>query len=165
VLSLLEEEAEDARETARVVEAAERTAVAMPGDLQEADHCRALIERAVEDLGGVDLLVNNAAYQMSREGLAGISPEERDRTFRVNILAMFHTCRAALEHMRPGSAIINTASVPARPRRPAGRARPGVRLPGLPGVELRQRRDHPGPGRDAGDLTPAARPRTGARRP
>src|SRR3954454_2146093 len=113
VLSFLEEEAEDARETARVVEAAGRTAVAMPGDLQDRAYCEALIERSVADLGGIDILVNNAAYQMARDGLADISPEELDRTFRTNILAMFHTCRAALEHMQPGSAIINTASIQA----------------------------------------------------
>src|SRR4051812_47547163 len=99
VLSFLEEEAEDARETARVVEAAGRTAVTLPGDLQDPAYCRAVIERSVGELGGVDVLVNNAAYQMARDGLAGTSPEELDRTFRGNILAMFHTCRAALEHM------------------------------------------------------------------
>ncbi len=113
VLSFLEEEAEDAQETVRVVEAAGRTAVAMPGDLQDQDYCEALIERSVADLGGIDLLVNNAAYQMVHGGLADISPEEIDRTFRVNIISMFHTCRAALEHMQAGSAIINTASVQA----------------------------------------------------
>src|SRR4051794_17005914 len=83
VLSFLEEEAEDARETARVVEAAGRKAVTMPGDLQDDGYCRALIERSVADLGGIDILVNNAAYQMAREGLADISPDELDRTFRV----------------------------------------------------------------------------------
>src|SRR4051794_355637 len=113
VLSFLEEEAEDARETARVVEASGRRAVAMPGDLQDGDYCRALVERSVEELGGIDLLVNNAAYQMVRGGLAEISPAELDRTFRTNILALFHTCRAALAHMQPGAAIINTASVQA----------------------------------------------------
>jgi NAD(P)-dependent dehydrogenase (short-subunit alcohol dehydrogenase family) len=113
VLSFLDEEQEDARETARVVEAAGRKAVSVPGDLQDPGYCRSLIERAVQDLGGIDILVNNAAYQMNRDGLADISPEELDRTFRVNILAMFHTCRAALEHMQPGAAIINTASIQA----------------------------------------------------
>jgi NAD(P)-dependent dehydrogenase (short-subunit alcohol dehydrogenase family) len=113
VLSFLEEEAEDAQETVRVVEDAGRTAVTMPGDLQDQGYCHQLIEGAVQQLGGIDILVNNAAYQMVRDGIAGISPEELDRTFRVNILAMFHTCRAALEHMEPGAAIINTASVQA----------------------------------------------------
>jgi hypothetical protein len=113
VLSFLEEEAEDAEETVRVVEAAGRKAVTMPGDLQDQGYCEGLVERAVSDLGGIDILVNNAAYQMVRDGLADISPEELDRTFRVNILAMFHTSRAALEHMQPGAAIINTASIQA----------------------------------------------------
>src|SRR3954449_6798343 len=113
VLSFLEEEEQDARETARVVEAAGRRAVAVPGDLQDERYCRTLIERSVEDLGGIDILVNNAAYQMARDGLADISPEELDRTFRTNILAMFHTCRAALEHMEAGATIINTASIQA----------------------------------------------------
>jgi len=113
VLSFLEEEEQDARETARVVEAAGRRAVAVPGDLQDERYCRTLIERSVEDLGGIDILVNNAAYQMARDGLADISPEELDRTFRTNILAMFHTCRAALEHMEAGAAIVNTASIQA----------------------------------------------------
>src|SRR3954470_1836380 len=113
VLSFLDEEIEDARKTAEVVEAAGRTAVTMPGDLQDASYCEALIQRSVDELGGVDILVNNAAYQMVRGGLADISPEELDRTFRVNIIAMFHTCRAALEHMQAGGAIINTASIQA----------------------------------------------------
>src|SRR3954451_7543313 len=113
VLSYLEDEQSDADETARVVREAGRTAVLAPGDLQDAGYCRELIERAADELGGVDILVNNAAYQMVREGLADISPEELERTFRTNILAMFHTSRAALERMRPGATIINTASIQA----------------------------------------------------
>ena len=113
VLSYLEEEQPDADETARVVEDAGRKAVRFPGDLQDRGYCEALIERSVQELGGLDILVNNAAYQMVRGGLADISPEELERTFRTNILALFHTSRAALEHMQPGSAIINTSSVQA----------------------------------------------------
>jgi NAD(P)-dependent dehydrogenase (short-subunit alcohol dehydrogenase family) len=113
VLAFLEEEAEDARKTVEVVEAAGRRAVTMPGDLQDASYCQALVQRSVDELGGIDILVNNAAYQMFHDGLADISAEELDRTFRVNILSMFHTCRVALEHMQPGSAIINTASIQA----------------------------------------------------
>ena len=113
VISYLEEEQADADETARVVEDAGRKAVRFPGDLQDRGYCEALIEKAVGELGGLDILVNNAAYQMVREGLADISPEELDRTFRTNIISMFHTSRAALEHMQPGSAIINTSSVQA----------------------------------------------------
>jgi NAD(P)-dependent dehydrogenase (short-subunit alcohol dehydrogenase family) len=113
VISYLEEEQSDADETARVVRDAGRTALQMPGDLQDEGYCRTLVEHAVQELGGVDILVNNAAYQMAREGLADIASEELERTFRTNILAMFHTCRAALEHMQPGAAIINTASIQA----------------------------------------------------
>src|SRR5215204_2840187 len=113
VISYLEEEQTDADETARVVRDAGRTAVQLPGDLQDPGSCRSLVEHAVRELGGVDILVNNAAYQMVREGIADIATEELERTFRTNILAMFHTCRAALEHMQPGASIINTASVQA----------------------------------------------------
>jgi NAD(P)-dependent dehydrogenase (short-subunit alcohol dehydrogenase family) len=113
LIAHLEEEESDARETVRVVQDAGRTAVAVPGDVREESYCRALVERAAQDLGGVDLLVNNAAYQMARESIADVTAEELDRTFRTNILSMFHTCRAALDHMQPGSAIINTASVQA----------------------------------------------------
>jgi NAD(P)-dependent dehydrogenase (short-subunit alcohol dehydrogenase family) len=119
VISYLEAEEPDAQETARVVRDAGRTAVTLPGDLQDEGYCRALIEGAVRELGGVDLLVNNAAFQMVRGGIADISTEELERTFRTNILAMFHTCRAALEHMPPGGSIINTASIQAYQPDPA----------------------------------------------
>jgi NAD(P)-dependent dehydrogenase (short-subunit alcohol dehydrogenase family) len=112
-ISYLDAEQTDAEETARVVREAGRTAVELPGDLQSSDHCRTLVEHAAQELGGVDILVNNAAYQMARDGIAGISEDELERTFRTNILAMFHTCKAALEHMQPGATIINTASIQA----------------------------------------------------
>ena len=112
-ISYLEAEQSDADETARVVREAGRTALQLPGDLQDAGHCRTLVERSVREFGGVDILVNNAAYQMARDGLADIATDELERTFRTNIFAMFHTCTAALEHMRPGAAIINTASIQA----------------------------------------------------
>jgi NAD(P)-dependent dehydrogenase (short-subunit alcohol dehydrogenase family) len=112
-ISYLEAEQSDADETARVVRDAGRTALQVPGDLQDSGYCRTLVEQAAQELGGVDILVNNAAYQMAREGLADISTDELERTFRTNILAMFHTCKAALEQMRPGSVIINTASIQA----------------------------------------------------
>jgi NAD(P)-dependent dehydrogenase (short-subunit alcohol dehydrogenase family) len=110
VISHLPEEQEDAKETLRVVEAAGRKAVSLPGDLTDEAYCREIVERTVSELGGIDILVNNAAYQMSHEGLEDLSSEEIEHTFRTNILAMFHTCKAALEHMEPGSAIVNTAS-------------------------------------------------------
>ena len=112
-ISYLEAEQSDADETARVVREAGRTAIQLPGDLQDAGHCRAVVDRSVGELGGVDILVNNAAYQMARDGLADIATEELERTFRTNVFAMFHTCKAALAHMRPGAAIINTASIQA----------------------------------------------------
>src|SRR5215213_3420869 len=81
LITYLEPEERDAQETVRVVEAAGRTAVAVPGDMREEAHCRALVERAVKEFGGLDLLVNNAAYQMARESIADITAEELDRTF------------------------------------------------------------------------------------
>ena len=104
------DEDEDARETARHVEAA-RTAVLMPGDIREPAHCRATITRAVEAFGRLDVLVNNAAFQMSRDAIEDIPDEEWDRTFDTNISAMFHLCKAAVPHMQSGAAIINTASI------------------------------------------------------
>jgi NAD(P)-dependent dehydrogenase (short-subunit alcohol dehydrogenase family) len=104
-------EHEDAKETARLVEEAGRRAVLMPGDLAEPAHCRAIIVRAVQEFGKIDVLVNNAAFQMSHDSIEEIPDEEWDYTFQVNITAMFHTCKAAVKHMAPGSSIINTTSV------------------------------------------------------
>jgi NAD(P)-dependent dehydrogenase (short-subunit alcohol dehydrogenase family) len=112
-ISYLEAEQRDGDETARFVREAGRNAVQLPGDLSDSGYCRTLVEQSVKELGGVDILVNNAAYQMAREGLADISEDELEHTFRTNILAMFHTCKAALEHMKPGATIINTASIQA----------------------------------------------------
>jgi NAD(P)-dependent dehydrogenase (short-subunit alcohol dehydrogenase family) len=113
LISFLEAEQDDARETVRAVEESGRKAIAVAGDVREESHCRGLVERAVQELGGLDLVVNNAAYQMARESIADITAEELDRTFRTNLFAMFFTCKAALERMKPGSCIINTASVQA----------------------------------------------------
>jgi len=110
LISYLNED-EDAHETARLVNDAGRKAVLVAGDISESAHCRNIIARAVEEFGRVDILVNNAAYQMSRESLDEISEEEWDYTFRTNITAMFHLCKAAVPHMKRGSSIINTASV------------------------------------------------------
>ena len=112
-ISYLGAEQRDADETTRVVREAGRTALQLPGELQDSGYCRTLVEQTVHELGGVDILVNNAAYQMARDGLADISEDELERTFRINILAMFHTCKAALEHMPAGATIINTASIQA----------------------------------------------------
>ncbi len=110
LISYLDED-RDAQETARVVEEAGRQAVLMSGDLADPAHCRAIIAKAVESFGRIDILVNNAAFQMNRESLDEIPDEEWDRTFAVNISAMFHLCKAAVPHMQPGASIINTTSV------------------------------------------------------
>jgi NAD(P)-dependent dehydrogenase (short-subunit alcohol dehydrogenase family) len=110
VIAYLDEH-DDANETRRWVEEAGRKAVLVPGDIQDAGHCRAIIDKAVEELGGIDILVNNAAHQASFESLDDISEEEWELTFKVNIHAMFHLTKAAVKHMKKGAAIINTASI------------------------------------------------------
>lgn len=104
-------EHDDARETARLVEEAGRRAILVPGDLADPAHCRAVIERAVTEFGRIDVLVNNAAFQMSHEAIEDIPDAEWDYTFQVNITAMFHLCKAAVKHMPRGSSIINTTSI------------------------------------------------------
>lgn len=101
----------DAKETARLVEEAGRRAILVPGDLADPAHCRAVIERAVNEFGRIDVLVNNAAFQMSHEAIEDIPDDEWDYTFQVNITAMFHLCKAAVKHMPSGSSIINTTSI------------------------------------------------------
>jgi NAD(P)-dependent dehydrogenase (short-subunit alcohol dehydrogenase family) len=104
-------EHDDAEDTARYVEEAGRRAVLVPGDLAEPQHCRDVIARAVEEFGRIDVLVNNAAYQMTRESLEEIPDEEWDHTLAANFSAMFHLCKAALPHMASGSSIIGSSSV------------------------------------------------------
>jgi NAD(P)-dependent dehydrogenase (short-subunit alcohol dehydrogenase family) len=104
-------EHEDANETKRLVEEAGRKAVLMAGDVQQSGHCRGIVEQAVAQLGGIDILVNNAAHQASFKEIEDISDEEWELTFRVNMHAMFYLTKAAVRHMKPGSAIINTASI------------------------------------------------------
>jgi NAD(P)-dependent dehydrogenase (short-subunit alcohol dehydrogenase family) len=110
VISHLPEEEEDAQETLKVVRDAGRKTLALPGDLTDPAYCTEIVERTVAELGGIDILVNNAAYQMSHETLEDIPDEEIVHTFNTNIIAIFRTTKAALKHMQPGSAIINTAS-------------------------------------------------------
>lgn len=104
-------EHEDAEETARLVKAAGRKAVLMAGDVQNPSHCRAIADKASEEFGGIDILVNNAAHQAKFKEIEEISDEEWDLTFRVNIHAMFYLAKAAVPHMPRGSVIINTASI------------------------------------------------------
>ena len=110
VISYLDEEG-DAKDTAKVIEEAGRKAVLIAGDVQEPKHCQAIIDTAVAELGGIDILVNNAAHQATFKDIEDISDEEWDLTFRVNIHAMFYLTKAAVPHMREGSVIINTASI------------------------------------------------------
>jgi NAD(P)-dependent dehydrogenase (short-subunit alcohol dehydrogenase family) len=112
LISYLNEDS-DAEETARVVREAGRKAVIASGDISQEAHCQSLIERAVSELGKLDILVNNAAYQMTREGIAQIPDGEWEHTFKTNIFAMYYLCKAAWPHLPPGSTIINTASIQA----------------------------------------------------
>jgi len=106
-------EDQDAQETVRVVEESGRKAVAIRGDIQQAEHCQELVQRAIQEFGRLDILVNNAAFQMTHKGFEDLPPEEWDRTFQTNIYAMYYLCKAAFPHLKPGSAIINTASIQA----------------------------------------------------
>jgi NAD(P)-dependent dehydrogenase (short-subunit alcohol dehydrogenase family) len=104
-------EHEDAKETAKWVEEAGQKAVLVPGDISDEAHCKKIVEQAVEAFGQVDILVNNAAFQMSHDSLQELTAEELDRTFKTNIYAMFYLCKAAEPHMKPGSTVVNTTSV------------------------------------------------------
>jgi len=104
-------EDEDAAESKKWVEQAGRKAVLIRGDVQNPSHCRAIIDKALSTLGSIDILVNNAAHQASFKSIDDISDEEWERTFRINIHAMFYLSKAAVKHMQPGSVIINTASI------------------------------------------------------
>jgi NAD(P)-dependent dehydrogenase (short-subunit alcohol dehydrogenase family) len=108
------DEHEDARETAHWVERAGRCAVLMAGDVADQAHCRALVDRALQEFGRLDVLVNNAAMQRTHQDLSEITAEEWDRTFRTNIYSQFYLCQAAVPHMKPGSTIVNTTSINAK---------------------------------------------------
>ena len=110
LISYLSEDS-DAKDTQDWVEQAGRRAVLMKGDVADPQHCRDIIQTAVDELGGVDILVSNAAFQMSHDSLEEVSDEEWDRTINTNISAMFHLCKAAIPHMKPGSCIIGSSSV------------------------------------------------------
>lgn len=104
-------EDEDAESVAELVRQAGRTCVLIPGDLSDPDHCRSAVDRTVAELGGIDILVSNAAYQMTHETLEEIDDEEWDYTFKLNVGAYFHLVKAAVPHMAPGSSIIGSSSV------------------------------------------------------
>jgi NAD(P)-dependent dehydrogenase (short-subunit alcohol dehydrogenase family) len=113
VISYLEE-TEDAEDTAKWVRDAGRRAVVAPGDITSEEHCKDLVKHTVRDLGGLDVLVNNAAFQRTYADIADITAEEWDQTFRTNIYAPFFLAKAAIPYMRSGSSIINTTSIQSR---------------------------------------------------
>lgn len=113
LISYLEEEESDAQETALVVEEAGKKAVKVPGDISEEAHCQNIVEKAVEEFGKVDVLVNNATYQMTFDSITEIPSDLLEHTFKTNILAMFWLCKAAVPHMREGGSIINVSSIQA----------------------------------------------------
>ncbi len=110
-ITYLPAEQRDADETKRAVEAEGRKCVALAGDLCDPSFCRQAVEKTVQSLGKLDILVSNAAHQNRKESVEQISDEEFDRTFRTNIYAYFRLVKAALPHLKPGSAIIATSSI------------------------------------------------------
>lgn len=110
-INYLPAEESDAREVIQLIEAEGRKAVALPGDIRDEGFCRRLVEEAARQLGGLDVLVNNAARQQARTAIAELTTEDFDATFKTNIYATFWITKAALPHLRPGAAIINTTSV------------------------------------------------------
>lgn len=110
LISYLNED-NDAEETAKHVREAGKKAILVAGDVSEEEHCKKIVKKAVEEFGQVDILVNNAAFQMARENIQDIPSEEFDKTFKTNIYSMFYLVKAAEPHMKPGSTIINTTSI------------------------------------------------------
>ena len=120
LISYLSEDA-DAKEVEQLVTDAGQRAVLVKGDLVDPQHCRDLVDTAVRELGGLDILVSNAAFQMSRDSLLDVPDEEWDRTIATNISAMFHLIKAALPHLKEGSSIIGSVVGELRPAVPAAR--------------------------------------------
>ena len=112
LISYLDEHS-DAEETVRIVEKEGRRCISVAGDIGSEAHCKQIVERAVQEFGKIDILVNNAAWQESIESIQEVSEEMLLHTYRVNIFAMFYLCKAAMTHMQPGSTIINTTSIQA----------------------------------------------------
>jgi len=110
-LIYLPEEEKDARETEQAVEAEGRRALLLPGDVVRAAFCTEAVEKTVKEFGKLNILVNNAAFQMRQDGLEDITDDQLERTFRTNIFGYFYMARAALPHLKPGSVIINTGSI------------------------------------------------------
>lgn len=113
VLSYMPEEEEDAKQVVKLVQEAGRTAIAIPGDLKEEAYCEQLVDTAVKELGGIDILANIAGKQQFVPDIADLTTKHFDDTFKTNVYAMFWLCKAAVKHMQPGSTIINTSSIQA----------------------------------------------------
>lgn len=113
-ISYLPVEQSDAEETARWIEKAGRRALLLPGDLRDESHCRAIVARTVTELGRLDILVNNAAAQTVNEDLDDVTAADLEGSFRANVFAMYYLCQAAVPHMQPGSAIVNSTSQQAK---------------------------------------------------
>lgn len=112
-INYLPAEEEDAKQVVALIEEAGRKAVAIPGDLRDKDFCEKLVKDTVDALGGLDILVNNAARQQAKADIADISYDDFDATMKTNVYATFLLTKAALKHMKPGSAIIQSTSVQA----------------------------------------------------
>jgi NAD(P)-dependent dehydrogenase (short-subunit alcohol dehydrogenase family) len=112
-INYLPDEEPDAREVVQLIEAEGRKAVAIPGDLRDEGFCREMVTRAVGELGGLDIVVSNAARQQTRESILDVSSEDFDATMKTNVYAPFWIIKAALPHLPPGAAIIGTTSVQA----------------------------------------------------
>jgi NAD(P)-dependent dehydrogenase (short-subunit alcohol dehydrogenase family) len=112
-ISYLPEEEQDAADTAAWIEQAGRTALRLPGDVRDEQQCTDLVKRVVDELGGLDILVLNAAYQQNRDGLENTPTEEIERVFETNLYAPLWTARAAIPHLKPGASIITTSSIQA----------------------------------------------------
>lgn len=113
LLSYMPEEEADAQQVVKLIEEAGRKAVAMPGDVKDESYCERLVEAAVEQLGGLDILAVVAGKQQFVPKIDELTTEQFDETFKTNVYAMFWLCKAAIKHMKPGSSIINTSSIQA----------------------------------------------------
>ncbi|OMC75090.1 NAD(P)-dependent oxidoreductase [Paenibacillus odorifer] len=113
VLSYMPEEEEDAKQVVKLVQEAGRTAISIPGDLKDEAYCEQLVDTAVKELGGIDILANIAGKQQFVPDIADLTTKHFDDTFKTNVYAMFWLCKAAVKHMQPGSTIINTSSIQA----------------------------------------------------
>ena len=112
-INYLPSEESNAQEVVKLIEAENRKAVAIPGDISDESFCKTLVEEAVQQLGGLDILINNAGRQTSQKSIEDLTTEQFDNTFKVNVYALFWICKAALPHLDAGAAIINTTSIQA----------------------------------------------------